>query len=81
MAIDKTVGVVVGADVEVQTVEPAAVVRHADLDAVTDFELSQLRGSSLAMNGKTWKVRNHALKPAPTGEGQGEVMLLLTELD
>lgn len=80
-ALDKTSGVVVGSDVEVQTVEPAAVVRHTELSASEGFSLSQLRDSSLLMNGKTWKVRNYSLRPAPTGEEQGEVMLLLTELD
>ena len=81
-ALDKTSGVVVGASIDVQTIEPAAVVRYSELTtAFESFALSQLRGASLVMNGKTWKVRNHSLRPAPTGEAQGEVMLLLTELD
>ncbi|MER9355556.1 hypothetical protein NKI61_20000 [Mesorhizobium sp. M0514] len=84
-AIDKTAGLVIEGNEagrnrfssEVQTVEPAAAVRATDLAGI---DLADLRGASLEINGKTWTVRNHLLKPAPTGEGKGEVLLLLTEL-
>jgi hypothetical protein len=83
-AIDKTAGVVIGGakdqrsrfSSEVESVELAVAVRATDL---ADVGLADLRGASLEINGKTWTVRNHVLKPAPTGEGKGEVLLLLKE--
>lgn len=83
-AIDKTSGIVIGGakdqrsrfSSEVETVEIAVAVRATDL---ADVDLADLRGASLEINGKTWTVRNHVLKPAPTGEGKGEVLLLLKE--
>lgn len=80
-AIDKTSGVVVGGkggrfSSEVETVELAVAVRATDLAVV---DLAALRDASLEINGKTWTVRNHVMKPAPTGEGKGEVLLLLKE--
>lgn len=75
-ALDKTAGVEVGSNVEVKTVEPGAVVRRSDLADVT---LADLRGAELELNGVTWTVRNHMLKPSPKGEADGEVVLLLEE--
>lgn len=86
-ALDKTSGIVAAAGAgrfqsDVLTIEPAAAVRYAELSAkIESLDLDALRGSSLLMNGKTWKVRAHELRPAPTGEAQGEVLFLLTELD
>jgi hypothetical protein len=76
-AIDKTAGVVIGfKDADVETIRPAADVRAADLAGI-DF--SHLRNASLTMNGKDWTVANHAYIPAPTGEANGEIRLILEE--
>lgn len=75
-ALDKTAGVEVGGSVEVQTILPAAVVRASELSSV---DLTDLEDSSLAMNGKTWRVKSYMLKPSPKGEGDGEVYLVLSE--
>ncbi|MES0176870.1 hypothetical protein [Mesorhizobium sp. M0006] len=80
MAMDKTAGVVVGGGgrfgSEVETIAPAAAVQATDL---ADIDLADLRNASLEMNGKTWTVRNHQMKPSPNGEGKGEIWLLLSE--
>lgn len=80
MAIDKTAGVVVGGggrfSAEVETIAPAACVQATDL---ADVDMASLRNASLEINGKTWTVRSHHMKPSPNGEGKGEIMLLLTE--
>ncbi|MER9524120.1 hypothetical protein NKI96_11095 [Mesorhizobium sp. M0292] len=75
-AIDKTASKTIsfqGADV--LDIGPAAMVRAVDL---ADVDLADLRGASLEINGKTWTVRNHVLKPAPTGEAAGEILLMLS---
>lgn len=61
---------------EIDTLEPAASVRAADL---TDIDLEDLPEATLLINGKTWKVRGSAPKPSPNGEASGEVYLWLTE--
>lgn len=82
-AIDKTSPVTLGGRrerssfaVEIDTVEPAATVRVTELAGRSPAEL---RGASLAMNGKTWIVRSHLMEPAPTGEADGEIRLILEE--
>lgn len=77
-ALDKTAGVTVGNSIEVQSVEPAAIVRRSEMSEVV---LSTLRGATITLNDKTWEVRGHMLKPSPKGEADGEVYLLLTETD
>lgn len=61
-------------DVNVMTVLPACMVRATDL---ADVEPAKLRDAQIAFNGKTWRVMDHEPVPAPTGEGQGEIRLIL----
>lgn len=61
-------------DVNVLTILPAAVVRATDL---ADTDLAKLRDAQITFNGKTWRVMDHEPVPAPTGEGQGEIRLIL----
>ena len=85
-ALDKTAGLAIdGAQggrkrftAEIETVEPAAMVRQAELTE-KGVALDELDGASLALNGKTWIVRNHGSRPSPNGEAEGEVVLFLTE--
>ncbi|WP_027037882.1 hypothetical protein [Mesorhizobium ciceri] len=61
-------------DVNVMTIRPAAMVRATDL---ADVESAKLRDAQITFNGKTWRVMDHEPVPAPTGEGQGEIRLIL----
>lgn len=73
--VDKTAGAAVdfkGADV--MTIKPAAMVRATDL---ADVDLADLRDAAITFNGKTWTVMDHEMVPAPTGEGEGEIRLIL----
>ena len=77
--IDKTAGV---ADpfgpFGVDTVQPAAMVRYAELTrhGITRRDLDR---SAISFNERHWTIRSHRLFPAPTGERKGEIMLLLSE--
>lgn len=75
-AIDKTSGVEIGGNVEVQTIVPAAIVRASELASIS---LATLEDGTLVMNSKTWTIKSHMLKPSPKGEGDGEVFLILYE--
>lgn len=78
-AIDKSSGVAVGTEAEVQTIRPAAVVRAADLEAA-GVTAEDLNDASLTMNGKTWRVEACQPRPSPNGEGDGEVYAYLIEV-
>jgi hypothetical protein len=64
--------------VAVQTVRPGAVVRMYEL-AAKSVAVGDLAGSELALNDKIWTVTAHLPRPSPHGEGDGEVLLLLTD--
>ncbi|TPI13866.1 hypothetical protein [Mesorhizobium sp. B4-1-1] len=82
--LDKTAGIVVGGQqrdrgrfqAEVETIQPAAAVRAAEL---ANVDRDKLHGAEIAFNGKCWKIDTHAFRPSPRGEGDGEILLLLTE--
>ncbi|MHB2169963.1 head-tail joining protein [Alsobacter sp. R-9] len=77
--IDKTSGVALPArDGEIETVVPAAVVLTTAL-ADAGLTRADLKGSTLQMNGKTYRVENTRPLPTPGGEADGEIMLLLVE--
>lgn len=76
-AIDRTAGVEVTDDtIGIQTVQPAADVRRADLDAAT-VDLAALDGATLALNGTTWTVHSIMEMPTPSGASDGLVRLML----
>ncbi|TIN76776.1 hypothetical protein [Mesorhizobium sp.] len=73
--LDKTAGAAVpfkGADV--LTIKPAVMVRATEL---AEVDLADLRDATITFNGKTWTVMDHEMAPAPTGEGEGEIRLIL----
>lgn len=76
--LDKTAGVAVGTNTEVQTVEPAAVVRAPELSDKGIPSVAALKGAILEFNGRRWRVRNWQPKPSPRGEDDGEVYLFLS---
>jgi hypothetical protein len=79
-AIDKTSGVEVSASgsLDVLSIKPAAVVRMSELAAL-GVALAALDEATLLLNGKSWRVRSHMLKPGPQGEHKGEVFLILSD--
>lgn len=60
--------------VDVMTILPAAMVRATDL---VDVDPANLRDAEITFSGKTWRVMDHEPVPAPTGEGNGEIRLIL----
>ena len=77
-AIDKTSGLEVSDQDNLQTIRPAAIVRMAELTAAGILH-SELDSGSLAIAGKTWRIHSYFLKPNPDGEIKGEVVLLLMD--
>lgn len=79
-AIDKTMGITVAdaREIGVETIQPAAVIRMAELLA-GGLAREDLSEASLSMNGKTWRVESYRLIPSPKGEADGEAWLLLVE--
>lgn len=73
--IDGTSGTEVGfKGADVLTIRPTATVKAPDLATI---DLADLRDATIAFNGKTWTIVDHMPIPAPTGEGQGEIRLIL----
>lgn len=78
VAIDKSAGVALPGDSEVETLVPAAVVRMAEL-AGNEVTAADTKGAALVMNGKNWTVDACRPKPSPNGEADGELYLILSE--
>ncbi|MBZ9705381.1 hypothetical protein LB543_01385 [Mesorhizobium sp. ESP7-2] len=84
LVIDKTAGIATATSdrersrfhAEIETVTPAAIVRAADLASVDREDLQE---AALVFNSKTWRVDTHGFRPSPNGEGDGEILLYLTE--
>ncbi|KLK91420.1 hypothetical protein AA309_20205 [Microvirga vignae] len=82
-AIDRTSGVELMSDSEdrfsggLGTVQPAALVRVADLDAA-GLTRAGLNRAVLVLNGKTWRIDSAIPKPTTNGEADGELLLLLS---
>lgn len=77
--IDHTRGMALqlkGADIE--TVVPVAVVRATVL-ADASLTRSDLRRAALTMNGRTYRIESTMPRPTPSGEDDGEVLMILTE--
>lgn len=75
-ALDLTKGVDASKAGDLQTVAPAARIRMTEL-ASAGITRSELRGGALLLNGTTWKVVSHKLRPLFKGESEGEVELTL----
>lgn len=85
-AIDKTSGLAAAfgsganrnglnfSQVDVMSIRPACMVRATDL---ADVDPANLREAEITFSGKTWRVMDHEPAPAPTGEGNGEIRLIL----
>ncbi|MBZ7921658.1 hypothetical protein LAC81_07670 [Ensifer adhaerens] len=74
--IDKTGGLPVGPNVEIGTVVPGATVQVADLAAV-GVTVEQLDDAHVSFSGRTWRIASHHPKPVPSGEADGEQVLIL----
>jgi hypothetical protein len=79
--VDKTDGLVIGGEGDVQSIVPAVAVRMSELtsNSLTREDLDN--GTLTLPSGKTWAIKAHALKPTPDGELQGEAILLLNDGD
>lgn len=78
IAIDKTSGVTIKQAVDVQSVLPGATIRAADL-AAAGIELRDVDNATLSLNGRDWRVASLHLSPSPSGELDGEVVLILED--
>ncbi|UIY25877.1 hypothetical protein LZK76_10795 [Rhizobium leguminosarum] len=76
VVIDKTAGLPIGPNVEIGTVVPGAMLRFSDL-AVKGVDRDALDEATIAFNGNTWRIASHFPKPVPTGEANGEIVLVL----
>jgi hypothetical protein len=78
--LDKTAGLEWGVKgPDVQTISCAAVVRAKEL-ASLGVALGELENGSLEMNGTAWNIESYKYKPSPKGQGDGEIVLVLTEV-
>jgi len=82
--IDKTGGVSLGDhDSKVETIEPAACIRFAELTS-NGLAPVDLEGASIEFNGSSWKIKSWPKRPVPNGARKGELLLILgneTETD
>jgi hypothetical protein len=76
--LDKSAGIALGENVEVQTMKPAACIRVAEL-AEHDIARADLPGGTIEFNDKVWKIEATMPRVTPTGEATGELLLLLSE--
>lgn len=80
--IDKTTGIEVGSggDLGISTIKPACAIRVEDLTS-RSIDLIDLKGSQIAFNSKAWRIEHRVPRPLPSGESEGELLLILTEID
>jgi hypothetical protein len=78
--IDKTAGLPLGPNVEIGTIIPGAMLRAADL-AAHNVDRDALDEASIAFNGKSWRIASSYPKPVPSGEANGEIVLVLEAVD
>jgi hypothetical protein len=77
-AIDRTAGVDVSKPGDLGTIQPAALVYMPDVLAA-GLTTSDFRHATLVMNGTTWRVEGHRMRPSPEGENAGEALLILSK--
>lgn len=77
--IDKTAGVDLMplGQAKVPTIVPAVCVQRRALTSLGVTNLAALINTTVAFNGSTWKIVNHAYRVQPGGEQDGEVLLIL----
>jgi len=78
--IDKTAGLPIGPNVEIGTIVPGAMLRASAL-ADNGVDRDALDEAVIAFNGKTWRIASYYPKPVPTGEANGEIVLVLEAVD
>lgn len=78
--IDKTMGLPVGPNVEIGTIIPGAMVQAAEL-AEKAVAWAALDEATIAFNGNTWRIASHHPKPVPSGEANGEIVLILESVN
>ena len=74
--IDHTTGIAVADRMNVETIRPVCYVRTSELSA-NSLAVADLLEGELIVNGETWRIKSTRLRPSPTGEYLGEVMLIL----
>lgn len=62
--------------IQLFSTRPCANVRMSELTAKS-IALTDLDGSTVVLNGATWKVKAHEPKPGANGPNSGEVRLIL----
>lgn len=77
-AIDHTKGEAVGDSVEIATVLPVAYVRMTEL-ADNGLAREQVKGGTLTLNGRNWRVKATIPQPSGAGEDEGELKLILAD--
>lgn len=77
-AIDKTQGLEVSEQNNLQTIRPAACLRMSQLLEL-GIQHPDLVGGSLELNDKVWRIHSHLLRPTPDGELKGEVIVFLLD--
>ncbi|MGR9317290.1 hypothetical protein ACU8LZ_12665 [Rhizobium leguminosarum] len=80
VVIDKTGGLPIGPNVEIGTVVPGAVLRASAL-ADNGVDRDALDEATIAFNGKSWRIASYYPKPVPSGEANGEIVLVLESVD
>ena len=79
--IDKSQGVLIeDHKAGIATMIPGAVVRVSELTE-NALARSDCRQAILTMNDKFWRVENTKPLPTPRGESEGELLLLLIEVE
>lgn len=61
---------------QIETVRPVCFVRAAELTQKS-IALADLPESLITFNGNTWRIKANRAIPSPSGEADGEIMLIL----
>ncbi|MBB2698958.1 UNVERIFIED_ORG: hypothetical protein GGI66_003635 [Rhizobium esperanzae] len=78
--IDKTAGLPLGPNIEIGTIVPGAMLRAAEL-AERGVDRAALDEAVIAFNGNNWRIASCYPKPVPSGEANGEIVLVLEAVD
>jgi hypothetical protein len=78
VVLDKTSGIDVGTDVNVQTLAPAIIARVQDFKE-NDFSPDDVIAGNVTLNGFTWTILSRKYKPTLKGQNDGEVLFFLED--